>query len=402
MGGWTGEGKDTIIWDGDIKAKKFIGDTGAVAETDPVYSASSAALITSADIINLGNLSGTNTGDQNLSPYMQTASGALLAGATFTGQVVFKKGLVSEPSISFDTDTNSGWYYYLDGGTAWSANGVKVMHIAPTVVQLEKYLYMSSQRIEACSRIELADGNSGSPSITFTEDKDTGIYRANTNILGFTTAGTAQATLNADGKFTSKYFQVGDGSYGTTPFTSIKTTAGQQTHYKLVAVANPGTGYQCGIDAAITSSSTAINGRIAWERTNTPNSGDTEFYISLNDNTALTEQLRVYATGKLSVRGEIAAGSHIIPKTDNAVDLGSSTYEFKDIYIDGVAYVDAIKADDYQSSDGSSGQSVSQTIVTDVRDNAGQMQKKTQTLTFKNGLLTAQGAESDWTDTTDV
>jgi uncharacterized protein (TIGR02145 family) len=39
----------------------------AITETDPAYTASQAANITSADIVNLGNLSGTNTGDQNLS-----------------------------------------------------------------------------------------------------------------------------------------------------------------------------------------------------------------------------------------------------------------------------------------------------------------------------------------------
>jgi hypothetical protein len=41
--------------------------TGTIAETDPVYTSSQAANITSTDITNLGNLSGTNTGDQDLS-----------------------------------------------------------------------------------------------------------------------------------------------------------------------------------------------------------------------------------------------------------------------------------------------------------------------------------------------
>jgi hypothetical protein len=39
MGGWSGEGKDTIKWDGNIKAKKFIGDGSLVTgitETDPL------------------------------------------------------------------------------------------------------------------------------------------------------------------------------------------------------------------------------------------------------------------------------------------------------------------------------------------------------------------------------
>ena len=41
--------------------------TGGITETDPIYSASEAAKIDSTDIANLSNLSGTNTGDQDLS-----------------------------------------------------------------------------------------------------------------------------------------------------------------------------------------------------------------------------------------------------------------------------------------------------------------------------------------------
>ncbi len=41
--------------------------TGTINETDPAYASSEAANITSNDITNLGNLSGTNTGDQDIS-----------------------------------------------------------------------------------------------------------------------------------------------------------------------------------------------------------------------------------------------------------------------------------------------------------------------------------------------
>ncbi len=41
--------------------------TGGITEADPVYTSSQAANITATDITNLGNLSGTNTGDQDLS-----------------------------------------------------------------------------------------------------------------------------------------------------------------------------------------------------------------------------------------------------------------------------------------------------------------------------------------------
>jgi len=48
--------------------------TGTITETDPVYTASEAANITASDITNLGNLSGTNTGDQDLSGLATTTS----------------------------------------------------------------------------------------------------------------------------------------------------------------------------------------------------------------------------------------------------------------------------------------------------------------------------------------
>ena len=50
-----------------LHAKTAKSVTGAITETDPVYGASQAANITATDITNLGNLSGTNTGDQDLS-----------------------------------------------------------------------------------------------------------------------------------------------------------------------------------------------------------------------------------------------------------------------------------------------------------------------------------------------
>ncbi len=50
-----------------LHAKTAKNVTGTITETDPVYSTSQAANITATDINNLGNLSGTNTGDQDLS-----------------------------------------------------------------------------------------------------------------------------------------------------------------------------------------------------------------------------------------------------------------------------------------------------------------------------------------------
>ena len=48
--------------------------TGTISETDPVYSVSDAAMITATDIAKLGSLSGTNTGDQDLSALASKAA----------------------------------------------------------------------------------------------------------------------------------------------------------------------------------------------------------------------------------------------------------------------------------------------------------------------------------------
>ncbi len=57
-----------------LHAKTAESITGTVTETDPVYTSSQAANITTTDITNLSNLSGTNTGDQNLSLLATTTS----------------------------------------------------------------------------------------------------------------------------------------------------------------------------------------------------------------------------------------------------------------------------------------------------------------------------------------
>src|SRR5574344_198611 len=50
-----------------LHAKTAESVTGTITETDPTFTSSEAANITATDITNLGNLSGVNTGDQDLS-----------------------------------------------------------------------------------------------------------------------------------------------------------------------------------------------------------------------------------------------------------------------------------------------------------------------------------------------
>jgi hypothetical protein len=64
--------------------------TGAVVlDADDISDASTTnKFVTSADITNLGNLSGTNTGDQDLSSYLQSVSAGDLTDGNFDGTAI--------------------------------------------------------------------------------------------------------------------------------------------------------------------------------------------------------------------------------------------------------------------------------------------------------------------------
>ena len=68
-----------------LHAKTAESVTGGVTETDPIYIASEAANITAGDITNLGNLSGTNTGDQDLSGYLTAETDPVFSSSVAGG-----------------------------------------------------------------------------------------------------------------------------------------------------------------------------------------------------------------------------------------------------------------------------------------------------------------------------
>jgi hypothetical protein len=77
-----------------LYAKTAESISGTIAETDPVYTGSQAANITANDITKLGTLSGTNTGDQDLSGLATIT--ALTTGLDAKVDTVTGKGLSTE------------------------------------------------------------------------------------------------------------------------------------------------------------------------------------------------------------------------------------------------------------------------------------------------------------------
>lgn len=100
--------------------------------------------------------------------------------------------------------------------------------------------------------------------------------------------------------------------------------------------------------------------------------GDSDLYVKLVDSdgdsvfaivdSANTIVAQIDSNGDADFEGRITAAGFtaqatILPSADDQIDLGSSTFEFKDAYIDGVAYVDEL------SLGTSAGQGVSTSII---------------------------------------
>jgi hypothetical protein len=79
------------------------GQTGTVTlDADDISDASTTnKFVTAADVTNLGNLSGTNTGDQDLSSYLQSVSAGDLTDGNFDGEAI----LGFDASINDQTGT---------------------------------------------------------------------------------------------------------------------------------------------------------------------------------------------------------------------------------------------------------------------------------------------------------
>jgi len=92
--------------------------SGGITETDPTFTSSEAANITATDITNLGNLSGTNTGDQDLSTLAtKTALGD--STAQVRSEIPDVSGFLSsetDPSVPNGTQTGEMQYW---NGSEW-------------------------------------------------------------------------------------------------------------------------------------------------------------------------------------------------------------------------------------------------------------------------------------------
>ena len=128
---------------------------------------------------------------------------------------------------------------------------------------------------------------------------------------------------------------------------------------------------------------------------------------------AITASTNLTVTGNAVVNGNVDLGNaatdsitptgrfdaHIVPLTDNAVDLGASGVEFKDLYIDGTANIDSLSADTAIVGDLTNNRVV-------IAGSGGELEDSSN-LTFDGSTLTVVGdldvsGSLNYTNVTDI
>ena len=199
--------------------------------------------------------------------------------------------------------------------------------------------------ISATGVVSVSDGSAGAPAITNTGDTNNGLYFNTADELSYTSGGTAQVTF-ADGVI--KPVTDNDIDLGTSSL-EFKDAFfdGTVTTDALVADTadiNGGTADDViigGTTAAAGSFSTlSATGVVSVSDGSAgapaiTNTGDTNNGLYFN----AADELSYTSGGTAQVTFKDGA---IVPVTDNDIDLGTSSLEFKDLYVDGTAYLDSV------------------------------------------------------------
>jgi hypothetical protein len=120
-----------------------------------------------------------------------------------------------------------------------------------------------------------------------------------------------------------------------------------------------------------------ISGAIKWVLADRPGDSDNLYLAASPANT----------------NGSTVAGAAVVTfKQDGSVGFGLTNP------VEKVHSSAKIRANTAFNVNGTDGITVTDTVITALQDNAGQLQYKSKTITFTGGIRTATGVESDWTD----
>jgi hypothetical protein len=150
----------------------------------------------------------------------------IVNGTIASGLLTAANGTISAPSHSFASDTNTGMYRVGPDTLGFTVNGGRAMMIGTTGINVNTSLTVTggltvnglasfgafSVANLSVSFLRADDGAVGTPSITFTNDSDTGIYRVGTNSIGFTAGGTKRLEVKSTGISTNVALLAADGT----------------------------------------------------------------------------------------------------------------------------------------------------------------------------------------------
>lgn len=162
-----------------LHAKTAESITGTVTETDPVYTSSQAANITTTDITNLSNLSGTNTGDQNLSLLATTLS--VTTGLALKVDKEAGKGLSTNDYTTAEKTKLSG----LSNNPAYDGNRIITLAGLPGVSGSN---FNTATMAEFLNKVFFPSVNATPPTTTFSTAISTFSYSTWKNWSSFTTS----------------------------------------------------------------------------------------------------------------------------------------------------------------------------------------------------------------------
>ena len=135
----------------------------------------------------------------------------------------FADGTIALPSISFNSDVDSGLYLVsanqpalVAGGSAGAQLELSTSNLELRIATVIKWAFNANQCLSP-------DGTEGAPAISFAVDTDTGIYRSTTNVMQLVAAG--EARVQIDGNFSVKN-DAGSGVFQVVPASDYVTMVG--------------------------------------------------------------------------------------------------------------------------------------------------------------------------------
>jgi hypothetical protein len=123
---------------------------------------------------------------------LQDAAGD--AGGALTWPLLAPDGTRSAPSYSFDTDGSSGLYLADDGSVRIATEGSDAIGFD------DRFITLGGQQT-GVGRMSILSGSSGSPVYGFEGDIGTGIYRADSGVIGVSTGGVERLRVGASSTF---------------------------------------------------------------------------------------------------------------------------------------------------------------------------------------------------------